>query len=205
VSRITRLEAAAIFALIVLAAILRLGYAGVNPFASDEARLSVLALEMGREGHLIRTGIPNSAGSRNLPASVYAFVPPYLLSTDPLIATQYVGVLNLMAVFGIWWITKCGFGAWSAWIAALFAASAPFAVFFSRNIWTQNLLIPMAVLWLIASHIAITTDKLSYKRMGIGTRTGNTLRDGSLAVVAQLASDTDWWRNHSISTRTICL
>src|SRR5688572_10999154 len=125
VSRITRLEGAAVVAVIVLAAILRLGYAGVNPFASDEARLSVLALEMGREGHPIRTGIPNSAGSRNLPASVYAFVPPYIVSTDPLFATQYVGVLNILAVFGLWWITRHGFGAWSAWIAALFAASAP--------------------------------------------------------------------------------
>ena len=105
-ARYIRIETLTVIFVLVLAAVLRLGYAGVNPFASDEARLSVLALEMGREGHLIRTGIPNSAGSRNLPASVYAFVLPYILSTDPLVATQYVGVLNVLAVFGIWWITR---------------------------------------------------------------------------------------------------
>ncbi|MDQ7033741.1 MAG: glycosyltransferase family 39 protein [Anaerolineae bacterium] len=166
--RLTKLEWLSLIGVVLLAALLRLGYAGVNPFASDEARLSVLALEIARDGQVIRTGIPNSAGSRNLPASVYAFVPPYLLATDPLLATQYVGLLNLVAVFSLWWLARRTFGIWSATISGLIAAAAPFAVFFSRNIWTQNLLFPMTVLWLVATTIAITSHHSRHKYIGIG-------------------------------------
>lgn len=141
-----------------IAGLLRLGWWGVGSFASDEARLSWLALRMMRDGDFITSGITSSAGARNLPASVYAFLPPYAISPDPLIATLFVGLLNLLAVIGVWWLMKriahtWDIGArhadWVALGAMLYVATNPFAVFFSRNIWTQNLLFPLALALLL--------------------------------------------------------
>lgn len=144
---LTRLDYLALAAVLLLALGLRMGFAGTNPYASDEARVSVLALEMARNGELAAAGISNSAGSRNLPASVYAFTPPYLLSSDPLVATQYVALLNVIAVGILWLFVRKHRTTLVATSAALILACAPFAVFFSRNIWTQNLLIPFTLLW----------------------------------------------------------
>ncbi len=166
-TRIHIVELVLLLAIVLLAAWLRLGYPGVNPFAADEARLSVLALEMAQDGEIIRYGIANSAGSRNLPASVYAFVPPYWFTNDPLIATQYVGVLNVLAVLALWWATRALLGRWPALAAALFFAAAPYAVFFSRNIWTQNLLAPFAAYWLAASVLANTTRHKAARNLAI--------------------------------------
>lgn len=165
--KISRREWVAIIAVFVLAGVLRLGYPGVNPFAADEARVSVLTLQMARGEEFITQGISSSAGTANLPASVYAFVPPYLFTADPLIATQYVGLLNILAIIGFWWLVRRTLGAPSAFAATLFLATAPYAVFFSRNIWTQNLLMPFAVLWLILAYLALTTTNSRTRRLSI--------------------------------------
>jgi 4-amino-4-deoxy-L-arabinose transferase-like glycosyltransferase len=152
---------------LIWASVMRLGWWGVGSFASDEARLSWLALRMARGGELITSGITSSAGARNLPASVYAFVPPYAISTDPLVATLFVGVLNVLAVWGVMHLAyhlALQLGAndtrahWAGIGAGLFLASHPFAVFFSRNIWTQNLLLPMAVALLVLVWLADRTQ-----------------------------------------------
>ena len=201
--QIRRIEVASLVSIIVLAAFLRLGYPGINPFASDEATLSVLALEMGREGHLARTGISNSAGSRNLPASVYVLLPPYTLSSDPLIATQYIALLNVIAVLGIWWVGRRCIGSLPALISTLFAAAAPYAVFFSRNIWAQNLLLPLAVGWLAAVVLAQTTSNSLYRKLAIGLAAfiaGFTFQIHLAGAALGLASvyvffRWRWWRN----------
>jgi len=153
-----------LIAIILLGGFLRLGYVGVNSYASDEARVSLLALQMTQNGDLITSGITSSAGARNLPASIYAFLPPYWLSTDPLIATLYVGVLSTLAVIGMAWFIRRVFDAQTSLISTLFFATAPFAIFFSRNIWTQNLLIPLSTLWLFATYYAITQPRYSRNR-----------------------------------------
>jgi predicted membrane-bound mannosyltransferase len=65
-----RWERAALISVLILAGVLRLGYVGVNPFASDEARVSLLALKMARQGEIAINGISSSTGARNLPASI---------------------------------------------------------------------------------------------------------------------------------------
>jgi hypothetical protein len=57
--RLKRLEILAISVVFMLAAVLRLGWTGVNSFAFDEARLSLIALEMARGGELARVGMPS--------------------------------------------------------------------------------------------------------------------------------------------------
>src|SRR5258708_38241338 len=91
---ITTLEWLALFAIVIVAALLRLGWAGTNSFAYDESTLSLLALRMVRGGQFASLGMVSSAGVPNPPAAVWLMGVPYLFSTDPLLAPQFIGVVG---------------------------------------------------------------------------------------------------------------
>src|SRR4051794_855396 len=92
------LEWAALACILILATILRLGAPGVVEFKRDEANLSYLSLDMvhGRAFPLL--GIDSSVGIRNAPVNVYIMALPFLFTSDPTLATQFVGLLNVIGV-----------------------------------------------------------------------------------------------------------
>lgn len=141
------LETLAILFILLLAAGLRFGWPGVNSFAFDEARLSLISLDMARGGEFATLGMPSSVGVPNLPAAAWIYAIPYLFSTDPLVATQFTGLLSLLAVFGVWLLARRAWGTWGGLAAALYMATSPYSVFYSRSIWAQNLLPVLAVAW----------------------------------------------------------
>lgn len=153
------LEALALLAILALAAWLRFGWIGVNSFAFDEARLSLISLRMARGGEFASLGMPSSAGVPNLPGAAWLFALPYALSTDPLIATWFVGLLSLLAVIGAWWLARRAWGAWAGLAAALYLAASPYAVLYSRSVWAQDLLPSLAVLWLALAFLAIDSRR----------------------------------------------
>ena len=142
-------ERAALAAVMLLAAWWRFGYVGVNSFAFDEARLSLIALRMARGGEFAAVGMPSSAGVPNMPAAAWLFALPYALSSSPQVATWFVSAASLAAVFGVWWLAR-RWGVLAGTVAAGFVAVNPFAVLYGRSVWAQNLLIPLAVAWLVA-------------------------------------------------------
>jgi hypothetical protein len=151
---LSRLELLALIAVLTLAAILRFGWLGVNSFTFDEAHLSLISLQMGREGQFATMGMPSSVGVPNLPAAAWVFALPYALSPDPLVATLFVSALSFLAVVALWALVRTQWGVWPALVAALFMAASPYSVLYSRSIWAQNLLAIMAVAWLWAAHHA---------------------------------------------------
>jgi hypothetical protein len=152
ISRIQRqhwAEGLALILIIGLAAYLRFGWLGVNSFAGDEARISLDALRLTRGGEFIYIAQPSSTGIPFLPASVWMFAPPFLLSADPLVATAYVCFLSLLTVVGVWWIGR-HWNAFAGLTSALFLAATPYAVFYGRSIWQPNLLPFLTLIWLWA-------------------------------------------------------
>ncbi|MCC7208251.1 MAG: glycosyltransferase family 39 protein [Anaerolineae bacterium] len=140
-----------ILALIVLlAAGLRLGNPGVVEFKRDEANLSRLALDMAHGESLPLLGITSSVGLPNPPFSVYLFVPPFLVSDDPVLATHYVAALNVIAVLLAYLLARRYYGPLAALTAGLFFAVNPWAVIFARKVWAQDLL-PAFVLLTVGS------------------------------------------------------
>lgn len=133
--------------ILTLAALLRLGWPGVNSFAFDEARLSLIALDMARGGEFARLGMPSSVGVPNLPAAAWIFSLPYLASPDPLVATQFSGILSVLAVLGTGLLARRVWGSWAGIAAALYLAASPYAVLYSRSIWAQNLLPLLGLAW----------------------------------------------------------
>lgn len=141
-----RLEWLALVAILILAAALRLGMPGVVEFRQDEANLSRLALDMARGRSFPLLGIDSSVGIRNTPMSVYVMVPPFVLSSDPILATSYVGLLNVVAVLLTYLLARRYYGPPAALVAGLLYAVGPWAVAYSRKIWAQELLPPFVLL-----------------------------------------------------------
>lgn len=148
-----------------IAAALRLGWLGVNPFALDEALISQPALRMAREGWLAPFGTVSSVGVPFLPLGTWLFAIPYLFTRDPLVVTAAVGVVNVAAVAGLWLVMRRRFGGTAALAGGLFLAAAPYAVMYSRGIWQPDLLIPLAVAWLVL--VDAVLRKPSAWRLGV--------------------------------------
>src|SRR5215213_9635752 len=148
-------EWAALLLVVALAAVLHFGWLGVNSFAFDEARLSLIALRMARGGEFASVGMPSSAGVPNLPGAAWLFSIPYALSPDPLVATAFVSLLSLLVVVGVWALARRAWGSWPALCAALFLAASPYAVLYARNVWAQDLLPVLALVWAGAAYLAI--------------------------------------------------
>lgn len=151
--KIARIDVALWLGVMALAVVLRFGWWGVNSFAFDEARLSRIALDFARGGVFPSVGMPSSAGVPNMPAAAWLLALPYALAPSAWLATGFIAALNVCAVAGIWSLAR-GWGRRAAWTAALIVAAHPFAVLYARNIWAQDLLIPLAVLWLWAAERA---------------------------------------------------
>lgn len=137
-----------------LAALLRFGWPGVHSFAGDEARISLDALRLVRCGEFVFVAQASSTGVPFLPASVWMFAPPYLVSTDPAVAAWYVSLLSWLCVPLVWalgrrWSVSAGL------VAALLLAASPYAVLYGRSIWQPNLLPFLGLTWAWAALLAV--------------------------------------------------
>ncbi len=144
-TRLRPIEWLALAGVLILAAALRLGAPGVVEFKRDEANLSYLSLDMARGRSFPLLGIDSSVGVRNAPASVYLMAIPYLVTSNPVVATQFVGLLNVIAVGLTFALARRYYGPIAATVAGLLYAVSPWAVIFSRKIWAQDML-PLFVL-----------------------------------------------------------
>lgn len=157
-----RQEVALVTALLLLAALLRLGWPGLTHFQADEARLYTRALAMAREGALATHGIASSIGFPNSPVSVWLYALPLLVWPHVYSVTLFTGFANLIAVAGCWWIVRRYWGPLLALAALLLFAVAPWALVHSRRIWAQNLLPPLAVAWGIGALLAFVERRPAF-------------------------------------------
>jgi len=161
-----RLELISIIFIFVLTFVLRTFPLGVSGYAWDEARISYDALRVARGGAFLLTGQGSSVGVPFFPASVWAFVPPYLISPDPLGAVIYMTAINALMSIGVWRLAR----RWSPLagiVAALFIATNPYAVLYARNIWQPNLLAPLMLAWMMTTYAAISQKRGGFIALSI--------------------------------------
>lgn len=154
-----RWESVALVLILLLAASLRLSALGVVEFKRDEANLSQLALDLAHGRSVPLLGISSSVGIPNSPVSVYLFAIPYLFSSDPTVATGYVGILNIVAVFLTYAIARHYYGIVPALTAAVVYAVSPWAIIYSRKIWAQDILPPFVVATIGAGLLGLVEGK----------------------------------------------
>lgn len=154
-----RLELLALLVILALACWLRLGWPGIVEFKLDESNLSTLSLDLTHGRSFPLLGIDSSVGIRNSPMSVYIMAIPYLFTTNPEVATSFVGVLNVIGVLLLYLFVKRHYGILAALIAALLFAVNPWAVIFARKIWAQDLLPPFVIATVATGVIGLVEGK----------------------------------------------
>lgn len=142
-------------AVLIVAAVLRLGWPGLTEFKADEARLIKLAYAMAEGEAFPLRGISSSVGVPNFPVNIWLYALPLIFSKHLYAPTLFTGLLNTAAVALTYWFTRRYWGWQAALAAALMFAVSPWAVVHSRKIWAQNLL-PIFVLgWGISGALAL--------------------------------------------------
>ena len=206
---LSKAELFALLAILILAAVLRFAYPGVNSFAGDEAHISLDALRMARGGEFVMAGQPSSVNIPFFPASVWLFAIPYAFSPDPLVVTWVVSAISLITVVGVWWLAR-RWSIWSGLIAALYMAASPYAVFYGRSIWQPNLLAPLSLAWAITAYLGIVRpNKLGKVCIGLCVFLGLFVVQVHFAGIALVPATIylfvrfRWWRREKIAPALI--
>ncbi len=146
-----RVEFVLLAVVLLLTAVFRTSFPSLTEFKADEARLTLLALEMAEGSVFHIRGISSSIGFPNFPMSVWLYALPLLAWPHVYAATIFTGLLNTAAVLGGYWFVRRYYGVEAALVTALLFAVSPWAIHHSRKIWAQNLLPFFVVGWAIAA------------------------------------------------------
>lgn len=142
-----RLERLALIVILAVAALLRFWNLDATEFKYDEATVCNLTAQFFDTGLPPVRGMGSSVGIDNPPMMVWLMSLPVLLSRDPLIVSGFVALLNVMAVWGCYALGKRYWNAGVGLLGACLLAVGPWAVFYSRKVWAQNVLLPFVLLF----------------------------------------------------------
>ena len=143
-----------IIGIVLLAAYLRLSSLDVVEFKSDEAAVAGMARWYIENLQLPLVGLKSSVGVFNGPAFIYLMSIPLALSRNPVLATGFVALLNVLAVLYGFKFARDYFGGRTALLSSLLFATSPWAVTFSRKIWSQDAL-PLFTILFFASLFSV--------------------------------------------------
>lgn len=145
-----KVEALVIFAIIIIAAFLRLYKIDQYlTFLGDEGRDVRVVRDLITKFDLIFIGPQTSIGNMYLGPLYYYMMAPFLWATNlnPVGPAIMVAFVSTFTIGLTWWIARSWFGALAAVSAALFFTFSPVSVLYSRASWNPN---PMPLFSLVA-------------------------------------------------------
>jgi hypothetical protein len=145
-----------------LTVFLRLWRLDLVEFRDDQAVSLRLAEDMVRLGRVSVAGITNSLGIPQAATFDYALAPIVVLSRDPGVDTGAIGLANAAGVVGSMLLGWRRFSPLTGLVAGLVYATNPWAVFFSRKVWNQDVVAPIAVLWFFCLDHAIVDEQVEW-------------------------------------------
>lgn len=155
--RIPGWEWAAIGGITLVAGWLRLRGIEHAPFGRDAVHMIEMADRL-LGGEAILVGIPTSKGMRNPPLSIWMIAVLRATVGTPLRMAMATAVLNVLAVAGTWWVARRRWGSGVGLAAAAMFAVSAWAVLYSRAIWQQDFIPPLAV-GALGALLAWTVDR----------------------------------------------
>jgi hypothetical protein len=151
------------FLLIVLvAAYFRLSSLNLAEFKSDEAGTSIVLKALVQRGKIPLVGPPLSTGGSAGPIYYYILAIPFLMSTNPIVASAFIACLNIVGIAFTFKFAREFFNERVAIIATALAAVSPFAILFSRKIWNPDLIFPFTVILLYCLYTFVIKGKPKY-------------------------------------------
>jgi hypothetical protein len=153
----------ALFLLVVLvAAYLRLASLNLAEFKSDEAGTSIVLKALVQQAKVPLVGPPLTTGGNAGPIYYYILAIPFLVSTNPVVASAFVAGLNIVGVAFTFKFAREFFNERIALIATALDAVSPFAVLFSRKIWNPDLIFPFTVVLFYCLYTFVIKGKPKY-------------------------------------------
>jgi hypothetical protein len=153
---------AAAAAIVVLTLFLRLWRLDLVQFKDDQATLLRLAEDIVRLGRLPLAGMTSSIGIPLAPTFEYMLAPIVAINRDPRVATGVIGLANAAAVAGTLALGWRWFSPLAGLVAGLVYATNPWAVFYARKIWSNDVLPPIAVLLMFCLDSAIVGGQVGW-------------------------------------------
>ena len=136
-----------LFLLVVaVAAYFRLASLNLAEFKSDEAGTSIVVKALVDHGQVPFLGPGLATGGNSGPIYYYILAIPFLISTNPIVASAFIAVLNIVGVVFTFKLAREFFNERVALIATALDAVSPFAILFSKKIWNPDLVFPFTVI-----------------------------------------------------------
>lgn len=155
------LTALALVAILALGLYLRWSRLDYAEFAYDQAWSLNRAYEFVALGDFPLHGEISSQGVSQGPMEIYLLAVPAALSRDPRIATGFVGLLQMLAVLGTYFLAARYFGVATGLIAAALYSFNPWAVQFARKLWPDDMT-PLLTLLFFAALFAAVAQRRRY-------------------------------------------
>lgn len=113
----------------------RLAYAEYN---RDQAYVLNKAYDFVTRGEFPLVGIRSSLGPYQGPMEIYLLSIPVAFSKDPIVASAFVGLLQMAAVVLTYFFVKRYFGRTTALVTVALFAINPWVLEYGRKVWTPN-------------------------------------------------------------------
>ena len=104
----------------------------------------------------------SSVGILNFPLLLYFVFPFSLISLNPIFISGGIALLNSLANGFLFIFLKKYYGFTTAFIATILIALSPWAILYSRKIWAQDFIFPIAIILLFSIHKLIIEKKKYY-------------------------------------------
>ncbi|MHB9091251.1 MAG: ArnT family glycosyltransferase [Chloroflexota bacterium] len=124
-------------------------------FTSDQAWPLGRALDIVTKGDLPVRGFQSSVYTAHGPVELYLLAIPAAVSADPRVATGFVGLLQMLAVAGTYFLGSRFFSASTGLAAAALFAVNPWAIHYARKLWTPDMTPALSTLFFILLYVAV--------------------------------------------------
>lgn len=124
-------------------------------FGPDQSAAMGLAYDAVANVGLPIRGVPNSVGGVQGPVEILLLTLPVAISTNPLLATAFIGILQVFAIIATQRVVTRYFGTGAGVAAAFLFAVNPWALHYSRKIWTPESLPLFIILFFGALYASV--------------------------------------------------
>ena len=145
--------------ILLLSLIFRVTNLGLIEFKTDEA-INLLLASRPLFGHPFAPGgTVSSIGILNPPLFTYLLFPLTVISLDPRWISFSIALINSISIAFLFLVIKKYYNKNIALISTILMAFSPWAIIYSRKIWTQDLLIPFFVPFFYSLHKLLIEKK----------------------------------------------
>jgi len=133
-----------LWAVLLVAGVLRLARLDLMAFEMDEGAACILAVKLAHYGLPPLIGVRTSLQFYNSPLFIYFISPAFLVTTDPRFAAAVFALLGTAAVYVVYRTGREFFSPAVGLVAAAMMAVSPAAIAYSRRLWGHSLIQALA-------------------------------------------------------------